>query len=472
MKKKILVFIFCGLAINVFAQKTRISGNFSNASFTELTIGSFFEEFKDTIMINKDGSFNYETDQITGPLAVKLYNNKITFFAFLAPDYNLKINGDGSNYNSLIKTLSYSGLGEKSNNYWKDVLIAFQGDTVNWTNKEPEMYLKYLLKKRSIDSVIIAKNFGPANKEPYSGYYKNSRLNQSRFEPLTMLLDRYGVQHNLNWDQLKKMIDKLGMGDFQKELNNPANLNSESFSILVYRFPTHCYFYKIVPFDKTKGDLDTYLNDLYSKFYTGKVYDFIKYDDVRLRLGSAVKESDFNKLKISADELKDPKLRAILQARISECKKETLMFKAGIPALAFNLPDTSGKKYQLSDFKGKVIYIDFWASWCEPCRAEIPHLKKIAEHYKGNDRLQIISIATWDAKNRTKRYEIIKKDEMDWLQLEDTDNTLAKAYNIKGIPRFIIIDKEGKVVDVFAARPSDQQKLLSVLDKEMANYNK
>ena len=358
MKKQLLVFIFCVLAINAIAQKTRISGKFSNANFTKLTIGSFFEEFKDTIKINVDGSFSYETDQIREPLTVNLYNDKLILYAFVAPGYDLKIDGDGSNYKALNKTINYSGLGGKSNTYWKDVILAFQSDTVKWINKEPDIYLNYLLKKRNIDSGIIAKNFSSTNNEPYSQYYRHSRLNQLRFEPLTMLLDRYGFQHHLNWDQLNKMIDKLGMGDFQKELNNEKNLNCEAFCILAYRYPTHCYYYKIIPFDKTKDDLDTYLNGLYSKFYSGKVYDFIKYDDVRLRLSSAVKDADFNKLKKSANELKDPKLKAILQARISERKMETLMIKSGSPAPTFNLPDTSGKKYQLNDFKGKVIYLD------------------------------------------------------------------------------------------------------------------
>ena len=467
MKKQLLVFILCALTVSAVAQRTKISGKFSNNSFTTLTIASLFEEFKDTIKVNKDGSFSYETDKIKEPLTVNLYSNKLFFYAFLAPGYDLKIEGDGSDDVALDKTLKYSGLGAKSNAYWKDITLAFNYDTVKWMNKDPENYIKYLLNKRNTDVSIIKKDFGPLNMEPYSSYYRISRLNQARFEPLTMLLDRYGFQHNLNWDQMKILIAKLGMSDFQKELNNPVNLNSESFSILVYRFPTHCYYYKIVPYDKTKGDLDTYFNSLYLKLYSGKVYDFTKYEDVRLRLGSAVKQVDFDKLQLSAQTLKDPKLKTILQARIAEHEKETTIIKRGSPSPSFNLPDTTGKKYQLSDFKGKVVYIDLWASWCGPCIAETPHLKKVAEHYKGDDRLKIISIATWDAKNRTKRYEIIKKDGMDWLQLEDTDDALSKSYNVKGIPRFIIIDKQGNVVDAYAGRPSDGDKLLAVLDKEI-----
>jgi thioredoxin-related protein len=61
---------------------------------------------------------------------------------------------------------------------------------------------------------------------------------------------------------------------------------------------------------------------------------------------------------------------------------------------------------------------------------------------------------------------------MDWLQLEDTNDSLATAYNIKGIPHFIIIDKQGKVVDVFADRPSAQKKLITVLDREIVGNEK
>jgi hypothetical protein len=167
MQKWILVLILLDITSIANAQKTRLTGNIANTTAKRLVVETFFEEFKDTLAIGSDGSFEYETTKIKAPLTLKLHTDKLTFYAFLAPGYDLKINGNGLDYYTFINTISYSGLGSKSNAYWKDVMQALQRDTLNWINKEPKSYLAYLLKKRSMDSGIIAKHFSIDNQELY-----------------------------------------------------------------------------------------------------------------------------------------------------------------------------------------------------------------------------------------------------------------------------------------------------------------
>lgn len=103
------------------------------------------------------------------------------------------------------------------------------------------------------------------------------------------------------------------------------------------------------------------------------------------------------------------------------------------------LKDTSGKDVKFSSLKGKVVLIDFWASWCGPCRRANKHLKKLYEKYKDNG-FEIFSISVDDSKSAWKK--AIREDKTGWLHVLDEKN-LANAWRIQYIPTTFLIDKEG-----------------------------
>lgn len=129
----------------------------------------------------------------------------------------------------------------------------------------------------------------------------------------------------------------------------------------------------------------------------------------------------------------------------------------------FTLSDLNGKKVSLHDFKGKIVYLDFWASWCGPCRAEIPYAKKLEEQFHGKD---VVFLCVSIDQNPDSWRKAITDNDIKGVHLIVTpDSNVPHAYNIKGIPRYVIIDKEGKIVDKNAKRPSgevwrDLEKLL------------
>lgn len=111
-----------------------------------------------------------------------------------------------------------------------------------------------------------------------------------------------------------------------------------------------------------------------------------------------------------------------------------------------SLPDTAGKMIRISDFKGKYVLIDIWASWCVPCRQENPFLLKAYAKYKGAD-FEIIGI-TRDKKTAKEEWlEAIKKDKIGlWTQLSDFDEVAQKTYNIRFLPSNYLINPEGIIV--------------------------
>lgn len=143
-----------------------------------------------------------------------------------------------------------------------------------------------------------------------------------------------------------------------------------------------------------------------------------------------------------------------------------MQLQVGQDAPLFSLPNEQGKIYHLADLKGKVIYIDLWASWCAPCRAEVPNFKKLQNKFKGNDQVAFIGIAVYDAKNNWRT--ALSEDKPDWLQLYDTTGSLAKSYVASAIPKYILIDKNGKVLNLNAPGPGDhsiEQLIKNEIDK-------
>ncbi|MCR5313737.1 MAG: TlpA family protein disulfide reductase [Bacteroidaceae bacterium] len=131
----------------------------------------------------------------------------------------------------------------------------------------------------------------------------------------------------------------------------------------------------------------------------------------------------------------------------------------GQDAIDFKIADADGKELQFTNIlgNGKVTYIDFWATWCGPCKREIPFLAKLAEEYEGkNIRVVSISIDA-DKKAWVKK---INEDKPKWEQyiIPDLENCPGlSGYSINSIPRFMLFDSKGKLFKSTAPRPSDPE---------------
>ncbi len=132
-----------------------------------------------------------------------------------------------------------------------------------------------------------------------------------------------------------------------------------------------------------------------------------------------------------------------------------------------NYENYKGGTTSLEDLKGKYVYIDVWATWCGPCKAEIPFLQKVEQEYhEKNIEFVSISVDKPDAYGKWK--EMIKEKKMGGIQLLADKNFMSDfvtAYKIDGIPRFILIDPQGNIVSADAPRPSSEE--LKTLLKEL-----
>lgn len=130
-------------------------------------------------------------------------------------------------------------------------------------------------------------------------------------------------------------------------------------------------------------------------------------------------------------------------------------YKPGTPAPDFQFEDLNGNKVSLKDFKGNYLFLDVWATWCGPCKKEIPFLQKLEEKMKGK-KITFVSISV-DSK-RHDWEKMVKEEQLGGVQLfAGQDKAFMKELEIEFIPRFILIDKKGKMVKIFMSRPSEPE---------------
>jgi thiol-disulfide isomerase/thioredoxin len=130
---------------------------------------------------------------------------------------------------------------------------------------------------------------------------------------------------------------------------------------------------------------------------------------------------------------------------------------ARVPAPAFTLKDLEGKEVSLSDFKGKVVYLDIWATWCPPCMAEIAYSKPLKEKYKSNPDIVFLNLSV-DA-NQDKWKKVVAKKKIAGVNinsLKGMEANILANYHADYIPKYVLIDRAGNIVELEAKRPSEE----------------
>lgn len=141
------------------------------------------------------------------------------------------------------------------------------------------------------------------------------------------------------------------------------------------------------------------------------------------------------------------------KSKLAELYEQAARIMPGSPSPGFVYEDVNGNTVSLESLKGNYVYIDIWATWCSPCRREIPHLERLEKHFAGKN-IHFVSIST--DKDREAWKKMVKENKMGGIQLNTNgDMEFSKAYRIRTIPRFILLDPQGCIINAEMSRPSD-----------------
>ena len=138
--------------------------------------------------------------------------------------------------------------------------------------------------------------------------------------------------------------------------------------------------------------------------------------------------------------------RALAALLLAAACSPALAAAPGAPAPAFTLEGRSGP-VSLAAYKGKYVYLDFWASWCGPCKRSFPWMGELQKRY-GPAGLQVVAINVDAARADAQRF--LAENPADFIIAYDAEGAVAKQYAIKGMPSSVLIGPDGKVVHVHA----------------------
>lgn len=258
------------------------------------------------------------------------------------------------------------------------------------------------IKLVSVDSFSNATVTGSASHQQYLSLLKEVDAYDNNF---TAIYEQYG--------QAAKANDKTGVAVARKKIDSLQDVINEE----VYK-----------KFIQKNGKTSPVAIHALMQ-YSGYSIDPVKVEPVYKLLGGAVKNLPSAKL---------------FEARIAKAKD----LQIGKQAIAFTQNDTAGVPVSLASFKGKYVLIDFWASWCGPCRAENPNVVAAFQKYKDKG-FTVLGVSLDRPGQKDKWLKAIHDDKLDWTHVSDLkfwDNEVAKLYDIKAVPQNLLVDKEGKIV--------------------------
>lgn len=469
MKKIILLllsfyFISNGVAQNA-VQPLVIQGKLTNSAEKILKI--FFEDangkfLPDTIKLNDSGEFYLKTYKIARPQRTSIQQNNTQINRiYVAPGYNLRITGDASDYIGLSKTKKISGIGGEVNQYRVklDSILVARNDKTAWYELKIEELIPFLKKSKALeDSVLNVVFKKPAKQDKYFNTFKKMIELDNQSLNFYMLLQHLDLV-KYNAAQMREIVAKNTPVAFSKGISHDEYLLSEDYKSWV--LPLYYIYEQRLDLlrDSASVKKPAYTLDKIKQLFTGKVRDFYLNRYVEKRIGGSNSVEQLNiaqkEMQVFIDAISNAALKTNLANNFIEKKQQLMQVQIGKPAPAFTLPSDHGKVFNLADFKGKVIYIDLWASWCGPCRQEMPAYKKLSDKFKTNQQVAFISIAVHDGEKEWRN--ALKEEKPDWLQLYDNEGTVAQAYVANAIPKYILIDKEGKMLSFDAPGPGSAQ---------------
>lgn len=454
MKKQLLII---GMAVLAFSCKQAppvdyaiISGKLLNKTTDQVLLsGVNNRSFRKKIETASDGTFK---DTIRGGKGLYQINyNKKRAQIYLESGYDLTINVD---LKELGKTISIKGKGAAENNFLK--ARAKKAKELEGTENI------YLLEqdefKEKLNTITSSLNELLDSTKDISESFKLAQQKDIKYTYLIKLTNFESYHRHY-----AKKRDFKVTPDFLNDLENIDYNNEEDYA------NSRAY----------KSLVDTHYK---MKAYELAISENISKDVANLRTFSAIKSETIKNALLNSTIANITRTKNLeeyyalfMSTSTNEKQKQKVkelydnlknIQKGNVSPKFENYVNYAGGTTSLEDLKGKYIYIDVWATWCGPCKREIPFLKEVEKTYHGKN-IEFVSISVDKQKDYEKWRVMVKEKELGGIQLF-ADNSFkskfVKDYAINGIPKFILIDPSGNIVDANAPRPSNKR-LIKLFDE-------
>ncbi|MBD0824937.1 TlpA family protein disulfide reductase [Aestuariibaculum marinum] len=428
-----------------------LRGKVLNPQADDLKLMSLVYSNSKYIPINEDGTF-VDTLQVEADNVMLYYGSKLTYMYLQAGD-NIELNFDANNYD---ETVNFSGTGAAYNNY----LLEKQKVSKDILKGVGNVYLlpENEFKKKQQEIVLASFKLLETTQGLPSEYIDKERRN-IRYSYLSRLNEFEGSHAYYS----KTKDFKVSEG-FLKELEELNYNNAEDyfFSSNYGRLVgNYCTEHARKLSDSIEIDQDVAYLKAVNTLSNQTIKNILCYKSAKygITYTSDLEGYYAEYLKGSTDEVNNKEIEESYLALKTVTK--------GQPSPKFEgYENIDGTTTSLDDLKGKYVYIDVWATWCGPCKAEIPYLKEVEKQYHDKN-IEFVSISVDTPNNRDKWKAMVEEKELGGIQLladNAFDSKFVQDYLIKGIPRFILLDPQGNIVTANAPRPSNE-KLVALFDE-------
>ena len=434
-----------------------ITGEIENPITDELEL-NYYKDFitydveRHEIVLDENNNFSLELDIEEPVEAEMIFNDNEPVDIFLEPGDELHITADGSD---IVNSISFSGDNADNSTF----MVQYQTEILDKYGQQ-----KIIERMRDLEpgEFVDFANEALEDMLQYFNEFSEKKDLSDSFEHIFKTNIRFGLYENLlSYPEFHQMLNQLDEEpelpedyyafiekDFQFYDDKLASSNYCSFLI------TFLDYYESINPDKAPEDKSAIEEKLYlaEKLYDDKSLEYVKAIHI-------YREFDHGEFEVAENLYHSFKEEEPVKDYISilsdnyEAEKRML---PGNPAPEFELEDIDGNKVSLEDFRGKVVYLDFWASWCPPCMREVPYAKELKERFDDVDDLVFLYISVDEDEEAWKSTVDEREIEGVHLNIEGRDNEVSNSYNLGSIPSYLIIDRNGVIFDNNAKRPSHE----------------
>lgn len=430
----LLLFIACDQKEETAIDYVLFSGSIENPSSEVVKV--IGDDLKIDIALNEDNTFS-DTLRIAAStyFTVVAGRESSTMYLNQGDVINMTLNTE-----EFDESISYTGLGSEKNNYlakkymnseqnapgFEDFFGLIEDDFTNINSKIFKEEVDFLMA-----SAIKDENFIESEKKALKYSFLSNISNYKEY-----------------YEYVSKESDITVSEEFYSKLNG-FNYTNESDYKAYDSYRTIVANHYLSDYDDEEGLRSTFaeINKIESEYIKNQLLNSFRY-------GFSPNRAD---LDVFYSLLMETSTDAEYKEKITEKYEKIRVLTPGNESPEFAYPDRNGDVISLDDLKGNYVYVDVWATWCGPCKREIPYLKELTKEYEGKD-IKFVSISIDEVKDKNKWLAMMDEKEMEGVQLfadKDWSSDFVTAYAIEGIPRFILIDKEGNIVSADVERPSN-----------------
>jgi thiol-disulfide isomerase/thioredoxin len=448
--KNLLTLFSSFLAVISSAQiHTVVCGKITNPKGSIVKLSCWDGEMRvQTTSLNKNGYFKIVT-RLTKPIAHDIEHGEEVTHVFLSPGDSIYLTLDTKKFD---ETVTYSGKGADVNNYLAKQYLTFEDNLESETFQRGFFTKIATLKPNAfsafVDSIeAIRLSYLNARKKELPETFYNYQFAEIVFKSAKDKADYPMLHYYVRGikDSVVKVDEAYNVFYDNNSLTNEDYLVSNYFVIFL---ESYVRYYARKEYQRDSLSVIDQVN-IARKRLVGRVREKA-IEQLVLRSFQYNTTNEVREMyAIALADIKDSASLALIESKYNQV---TALFP-GNPAPAISLKTREDKKVSLSDFKGKVVYLDFWASWCGPCMIEMPYAKKLQDTFANQDVVFL--------------YVSVDESKQAWIQAMDSkkmrgvhvwakgfEHAVPKSYAVEGIPSYFLIDRQGKIISNNPSRPS------------------